>query len=102
MNASHVAKPVLAYAADSAAQDGILRRTVDHEVNVIQSRTPAADAGMMREVGEYKALMQSSGQQSSACRNCGVTSAVRSMNEMLADKTGGAGQQDANAGSTGS
>jgi hypothetical protein len=34
------------------------------------------------------------------CINYGVTSAVQSMREPLTDKTRGAGQQDAHAGST--
>jgi hypothetical protein len=46
-----------------------------HEANAIR-RDPLADAELMREVGGYKPVTESSGQRCSVSANCGVTSAV--------------------------
>jgi hypothetical protein len=82
----------LAYDADS----------VDHEINARQSRKPVADAEITREIGGYKRRMLNSGQWCSAGGNYSVTSAAERIVEMLTYETGGTGQQDAHAGSTGS
>jgi hypothetical protein len=49
---------------------------IDHEVDAAQSGNPVAETKVMREVGEYKLLMQRSGQRRATHGNYGVTSPV--------------------------
>src|ERR1700716_2113931 len=70
---------------------------IDHEVDSAQSWSPVADMEVVREVGEYKLLMHSSGQRRTAGGNYGVTSAVQRLTKMPPDKTRGTGQQYAHA-----